>query len=114
MGQVGDTGTEAAAITDRRHHLGLRVADDDADLGYPGTDERLEPVEHDRLVGDRDELLGARVRDRPQPGARSAGEDERLHRARRTVSGAGVATFVVIITIGGRRVTALTGTTVPF
>ena len=59
----------------RRHHLGAGVADDHADLGDAGGDHRLDPVEQDRLVGDRHQLLGAGVGDRAQPGAGSAGED---------------------------------------
>ena len=41
----------------------------------------LDPVEQDRLVGDGHELLRARVRDRPQPGARASRQDESLHRS---------------------------------
>ena len=39
----------------------------------------LEPVEQDRLVGHRHELLGAGVGDRPQARAGATGEDEALH-----------------------------------
>ena len=52
--------------------------DDDPDLLDPGLRHRLDPVEQDRLVGDRHELLGARVRDRPQPRALAAGQDQAL------------------------------------
>ena len=55
------------------------VADDDADLGDAGRDHGLDPVEQDRLVGDRHQLLGAGVGDRPQAGAGTAGEDQSLH-----------------------------------
>ncbi len=44
----------------------------------PGGAQRLEPVEEDRLVGHGDELLGARVGDRPQARPRAAGEHQSL------------------------------------
>ena len=56
-------------------------ADDDADLLDPGAGHVLDAVEDDRLVGDRHELLGARVRDRPQARAGTTCEDESLHRS---------------------------------
>ena len=74
--------TEAGAVAERRHHLGAGVADDHSDLGDAGGDHRLDPVEQDRLVGDRHQLLGAGVGDRAQPGTGSAGENESLHDSR--------------------------------
>ena len=50
----------------------------------PASRDRLEPVEQHRLVRHRHQLLGAGVRDGPQPRAAAAGEDECLHRASRT------------------------------
>jgi len=63
----------------RRHDLRARVADDDADLVDAGLGHLLDPVEQDRLVRHRDQLLGAGVRDRAEPGAGAAREDEALH-----------------------------------
>ena len=51
----------------------------DAGLGHG-----LDPVEQDRLVGHRHQLLGAGVGDRPQAGAGAAGEDQALHGRRCT------------------------------
>ena len=58
--EVGDLEAEPAAVADGGLDLGVRVADDDADLGDAGGAHRLEAVEEHRLVGDRDELLGRR------------------------------------------------------
>ena len=87
LGQVGDLGAELAAVAHRGPDLGPVSADDHADLGDPGGDHRLDPVEQDRLVGDGDQLLGPRVGDRAEPRAFAAGEDERLHRRHDTVAG---------------------------
>ena len=64
---VGDLDAEPGAVADAAADLGGRGvdADDDADLLDPGRGHVLDAVEDDRLVGDRHELLGARVRDRP-------------------------------------------------
>ena len=40
---------------------------------------RLDPVEQDRLVRHRHQLLGTGVRDRPEPRTGTAGQDEPLH-----------------------------------
>ena len=79
---VRDLDAELRAVTDGGLDLGGRGvdADDDADVLDPGAGHLLDAVEDDRLVGDRHELLGARVRDRPQPRAGAAGEDQSLHR----------------------------------
>ena len=53
--------------------------DDDPDVLDAGLGHRLDAVEEHRLVGDRNELLGARVGDRAQAHALAAGEDEALH-----------------------------------
>ena len=81
LGDVGDLGTPAGAVADRRADLGAGVTGDDADLGDARLDHVLDAVEQDRLVGDRHQLLGAGVGDRAQSGAGSAGEDESLHGA---------------------------------
>ena len=60
---------------------GLR-GDDDAHLGDPRRGDLLEAKVNDRLVGDRNQLLRARVGERPKPCPSSATEDEpfqRLH-----------------------------------
>ena len=79
LGDEGHRGAESRAVADRRPHLRAGLAGDDPDLGDAGGDHRLDPVEEDRLVGDGDQLLGAGVGDRPQPGARAPAEDQRLH-----------------------------------
>ena len=79
---VGDLHAEPRAVADRSHDLGAGVADDDADVVDAGRGHVLDAVEQDRLVGHRDELLGARVGDRPQPRAGAAGEDQALHAPR--------------------------------
>ena len=80
LAEVGDVGAPPGAVADRGHDLVGGVADDDPDLLDPGFDHVLDAVEEDRLVGDRHELLRAGVRDRPEAGAGTAGEDETLHR----------------------------------
>ena len=60
--EVRDLGAPAGAVADRGHDLVGGVADDDADLLDPGLDHVFDAVEEDRLVGDRHELLRARVR----------------------------------------------------
>ena len=46
----------------------------------PGGRHVVDPVEEDRLVGDRDQLLGAGVGDRAQSRASTARQDQALHR----------------------------------
>ena len=75
---VGDVDAEAAAVADGRHHLLLRVADDDADVADAALDEVLDGVEEDRLVGDGHELLGAGVGEGTQAAALAAAEDQSL------------------------------------
>ena len=79
---VGDPDAELRAVARRLADLaaGLR-RDDDPDLLDPRLGHRLDAVEQHGLVGDRDELLGARVGDRAQARALAAGEDEALHRS---------------------------------
>src|SRR5205814_10734240 len=77
---VGHPGAPAGSLAGGGADFGGDVADDNADVGDAGGDERLDAVEQHRLVGDRDELLGARVGQRPQPGALAAAENESLHR----------------------------------
>ena len=79
LGQVGDADTPLRAVADRRADLVAGLAGDDADVGDPGRGHVLDPVEEDRLVGHGDQLLGARMGDRPQPCPGAAGEDEALH-----------------------------------
>ena len=77
---VGDARTEGRAVTDRGHDLLRCVTDDDPDLVDPGGNHVLDAVEENRLVRDRHQLLGARMRDRAQPGARPARQNQPLHR----------------------------------
>ena len=74
----GDFEPKLRAIADGGANLVTRVADDDADLADARFGHRLKPVEQDRLARDRDQLLGARVRDGAQPRARAAREYESL------------------------------------
>ena len=76
---VRDSGAQRRSIADRGANLRLRVADDDADLGDAGADERLEPVVQHRLVGDRDELFGAGVGDGAETRAFAAAQNQALH-----------------------------------
>ena len=69
----------ARAVADRGANLRLRVADDDADVADAGVGDRLDAVEQHRLVGDRHELLGAGVGERPEPRALAAAENQSLH-----------------------------------
>ena len=80
LDDVGDAHAEARAVAGGGADLvsGLR-GDDDPDVLDPGRGDRLDAVEEDRLVGDRHELLGAGVGDRPQAGAPAAREDQALH-----------------------------------
>ena len=84
---VGDLGAEGRTVARSLADLAAGLGrDDDHDLGHAGTDQRLDPVEEHGLVGDRDELLGRGVRDRPQARPRAPREDqslERLHGRRR-------------------------------
>ena len=77
--QVRDLQPEARAVADGRHHLVAGVADDDADLADPGRGHGLQPVEQDRLVGHRHQLLGAGVGDGSEARAGAAREDQGLH-----------------------------------
>ena len=97
LDDVGDLDPEARAVTGGAADLvaGLR-RDDDPDLLDAGRGHRLDAVEQHRLVGDRDQLLRRRMRDRAQAGALAARKDqafERLHVGRRLVS---PAQFAVI------------------
>ena len=85
---VGDLDAEPRAVAGGRLDLlaGFR-GDDDADLLDAGGGHRLDAVEQHRLVGDRHELLRARVRDRAQARALAPRQDEPpelLHGAQRT------------------------------
>ncbi len=82
---VGDAGAEALAVAHRGADLVAGLADDDADLGDAGGDDRLDAEEQDRLVGHRHELLGGGVGQRTQPRALAAGEDQSLHGSLDTV-----------------------------
>ena len=87
LDDVGDAHAEARAVAGGGFDLrpGVRRDDDphllDARLGH-----RLDAVEEHRLVGDRHELLGARVRDRPQARAFAAGEDQSLEWLHRRIT----------------------------
>src|SRR4051812_26933419 len=77
-----ELGAEALTLAERGDDLRPGITDDHADLRDAGRDHRFDPIEQDRLVGHRDQLLGTGVRDRAQPGAGTAGENESLHVSR--------------------------------
>ena len=76
---VGHAGAEPGPVAQGRLDLLAGVPDDDADVLDARRHDRLDPVEKHRLVGDRDELLGARVGQRTQARPLAAGQDEALH-----------------------------------
>ncbi len=78
---VGDPEAELRAVADGVPNLRGGVTDDDADLGYPRVGDGLQAVEQDRLVPDRHELFGGRVRDGAQPSSRPTREDQGFHGA---------------------------------
>jgi hypothetical protein len=65
--EVGDVEPERRPVPHRGAYLLGGLADDDADLGDAGIADRTQDVEQDRLVRDRDQLLGVRVGEGPQP-----------------------------------------------
>src|SRR5438876_2725590 len=70
----------AASVSEEFPHLlGHDVSEDHADVRDAGVPQVLEAVEDVRLVRERDELLGSRVRQGPEPGAVAAGQDESFH-----------------------------------
>ena len=75
-----DVRAEFRPVADCRADLVGRVANDDADVVDAGLGERIDGVEKNWPVGDRDELFRAGVGDRPQPRPLAAAEDEPLHR----------------------------------
>jgi hypothetical protein len=77
---VGDPHAELRAIADRRANLAAGLGgDDDADLLDARRRDRLDPIEQDRLVGDRDELLGTGMGDRTQTGPPPTRKNQPLH-----------------------------------
>jgi hypothetical protein len=76
---VGDAGAPAPAVTNRRTNLGVRVADDDADVADARIHQRLDAVEEHGLVGDRNELFRAGVGQRAQSSTLAPTQDQSLH-----------------------------------
>ena len=78
---VGDLDPEPRPVAHGRPDLGTGLADldDDADFLDARRRELLDPVEDDRLVRDRYELLRARVRNGTKSRAGATGEDQALH-----------------------------------
>jgi hypothetical protein len=76
---VGDLDPPPRAVADGGTNLRLRVADDNADFTNAGVGDRFDPVEQHGLVGDRHELFGAGVGQRPEPRALPAAENQSLH-----------------------------------
>ena len=75
---VGDTSAEALTVANRCPDLVARVADDDADVGDACLDQVFDGPEEHRFVGDRHELLGARVGQRTQACALAAAQNQAL------------------------------------
>ena len=73
---VGDADAPARPVPAGLPDLVPGVADDDADVADAGVAEGLDPVEEDRLVRDRDELFGLGERQRPEPRALAAAQDQ--------------------------------------
>ena len=76
---IGDRDTPGRPVADRRPDFSLRVADDDADLLDAGLRQRLDTIEEHGLVGHGHKLLGAGIRERPEPRASAAAENQSLH-----------------------------------
>ena len=76
---VGDVDPERRAVSHHRSDLAARLRrDDDPDVADAGRGHRLDAIEEHRLVRHGDELLRARVGERPQARAAAAGEDQTL------------------------------------
>ena len=77
---VFEAGAERAAVAEGFANFAAGLGgDDDADLGDASVDEVVDHVEEHRPIGDRDELFGARIGERAEPGAGAAGEDQTFH-----------------------------------
>ncbi len=87
--EVGHAQVPAGSVANGRLHLVGRRADDDADLGDPRVADRLEREEQDRLVRDRDQLLGLRVGDRSQARTLTPGQHQGTHQHSASGAGAG-------------------------
>ena len=87
--QVCDAGSKPRPIADRSLDLLGCLAQDDADLCDPRLNQLLDFVEHHRLVGDRYQLLGARIGEGPKAASLAAGQHQALEPVVRAVSGAG-------------------------
>ena len=79
LGDVRDGSPKLSAVAERLHDLFTGVTNDDANFGDTGVDHRFDPIEEDRLIGNRDKLLGPSVGDRAKSGSRAAGKNESLH-----------------------------------
>ena len=77
---IGDARAELRAIPHLVLHLISRFRrDHDADFGHARFNQIFERVKQNRFIGNRNELLGARVRQGAQACSFSAGEDQPLH-----------------------------------
>ena len=76
---VGDRHVPVRAVADRRFDFLVCVADHDADVTDAGRRERFDAVKEDRLVRNRDQLLRAGERERPEACAFPTAEDQSLH-----------------------------------
>lgn len=69
---VAHVETEFRAVPNGLTDFAESIADDDTDIGDAGCGDRLQSIEQDGFVGDRDQLLCGRVRDGPEASARAA------------------------------------------
>ena len=76
---VRDLDAEAGTVADRVADLVVALGHHHAELFDPCAGKLLDDVEDDGLVRDRHELLGARMRDRAQASAGTAGENQTFH-----------------------------------
>ena len=78
---VGASGTESRPVTDLGLHLGSGVPRDDPDISDPGGHQGVDNVKENGPVADGNQLFGARVRDRAQPGSLPPTEDQPFERS---------------------------------
>ena len=71
----------ARAITYGGANLEMCVADDNAYIADTGRHERLDRVEENRLVGKRQQLLGASIGKRAKSGTFAAAQNQAFHRS---------------------------------
>jgi hypothetical protein len=79
LADVGHVEPERPAVANRRLDRRSGIADHDPDAGDARVPDRLQAVKQHRLVRDREQLLGRRVRDWPEPGTRASCQNQGFH-----------------------------------